>query len=109
LLEALIKKLPWQKGRQDSGYGKIKIWQSWWLKSDCYLIYYPEGSSIPEHTDPTPGYRHNRFNIELVKPEVGGEFVNGFYLKFDKRDWKRRAELVPGTGSIRTSHIWSRR
>lgn len=73
VLESLIKKLPWVRGRhQDGYYFKIKLFESKCLKSDLYLLYYPEGSHIPVHRDEVPGCRHHRMNVELVRPEVGG-------------------------------------
>lgn len=33
---------------------------------DFYVIDYPAGTSIPEHTDPVPGRRHWRANLRLL-------------------------------------------
>lgn len=69
----------WELGRQGSGYYKLKIFASEWLKMDCYILKYPEGSSVPRHIDKlTPKlsmyYDHNRLNIILKHPEKGGVF-----------------------------------
>jgi hypothetical protein len=75
----------WEKGRQDTGYSKLKIFQ--FLNMDCYLLKYKVGDYIPWHTDPVPGRKHYRLNIELKKAEEGGELrlrrcVNDlFYIK----------------------------
>ena len=67
--------MKWIKGRQDSGYLKIKIIESTKFKFDCYLIKYPTNSSIPKHTDKvTKDYTHNRINIILKKAKKGGIF-----------------------------------
>lgn len=60
----------WTKGRQNTGYEKLKIFQ--FLNMDCYILRYKVGDSIPIHTDPVPGYRHYRLNIVLKKARTGG-------------------------------------
>lgn len=65
----------WQKGRQNTGYEKLKIFQ--FLTFDCYILRYKVGDSIPTHTDPVEGYRHYRLNFELKKAEVGGKLRYG--------------------------------
>jgi hypothetical protein len=66
----------WQRGRQDTGYDKVLLLTGKWpLGFDCYLIKYPEGSSIPPHKDPVATGRHYRLNIILWKSPEGGEFV----------------------------------
>lgn len=66
----------WQSGRQASGYDKMLIVAALWpIPFDSYLIRYPEGSSIPPHTDPVRKGRHYRLNIVLKSPRSGGEFV----------------------------------
>jgi hypothetical protein len=67
--------LRWQRGRQASGYDKLLIAKSKWLRFDCYLLHFPEGSSIPPHTDPVRVGRHYRLSIVLKSPSAGGEFI----------------------------------
>lgn len=74
-MEGLIKKLPWEQGRQGTGYNKICLFMSRRLKCDCYFLYYPQGSEIPIHTDQVSGGRHYRLNIMLKKARKGGNFV----------------------------------
>lgn len=63
-----------QKGRQGSGYEKLKLWSIEKLKTDAYIIKYPEGSSITPHTDPVDGNKHYRLNLVLKRARVGGLF-----------------------------------
>jgi hypothetical protein len=66
----------WQSGRQGTGYDKmLLVVAPWPVPFDCYLIRYPEGSSIPPHTDPVQRGRHYRLNVILKSPQSGGEFV----------------------------------
>jgi hypothetical protein len=66
----------WQSGRQGSGYDKMLLLTAPWpIPFDSYLIRYPEGSSVPAHTDPVGVGRHYRLNIILKAPAAGGEFV----------------------------------
>ena len=63
----------WKRGRQETGYFKLKLLQ---LKNfDCYLLKFPQGSEIPEHIDPVMFKRHYRLNIVLKKARVGGKFL----------------------------------
>ena len=63
----------WEEGRQSGGYRKLTLAASKWLKFDCHLIVLPEGSEVPEHTDPAPGgYVHHRINITLTFAKRGG-------------------------------------
>jgi hypothetical protein len=77
-----MKWLVWERGRQNSGYYKMLlayckfpayirkyVW-GW----DLYLLWYPEGSEIPEHVDTIEGYCHYRINLVLKKCLSGGEF-----------------------------------
>ncbi len=41
-----MKLFKWDKGRQNSGYWKMPLAYSKWLKFDFYLIKFPEGSEI---------------------------------------------------------------
>src|SRR5688572_31222515 len=66
----------WQKGRQGSGYDKMLLLTAPWpVPFDSYLIRYPDGSSVPPHTDPVQRGKHYRLNIILKAPKAGGEFV----------------------------------
>ena len=62
----------WEQGRQGTGYLKRLLLRgkTW----DLYLLKYPEGSYIPAHKDPVPGFEHHRINIVLIKPKAGGQF-----------------------------------
>ena len=76
----------WQSGRQGSGYDKmLLLTASWPLAFDSYLIRYPEGASVPAHTDPVQDGRHYRLNIILKSPRSGGEFVCARPLYSSKR------------------------
>ena len=64
--------LRWDTGRQLSGYSKLLLATSKFLRFDCYLIKVPVGCAVPEHTDPSiEGYEHHRFNIEIKRPAIG--------------------------------------
>jgi hypothetical protein len=68
--------LRWQRGRQGTGYDKMLLLTAPWpVPFDSYLIRYPEGTSIPPHTDPVQQGRHYRLNIVLKAPKSGGEFI----------------------------------
>jgi hypothetical protein len=76
----------WQRGRQGSGYDKMLLLTAPWpLPFDSYLIRYPEGSSIPAHTDPVQEGRHYRVNVILKSPKSGGEFVCASPIYSSKR------------------------
>jgi hypothetical protein len=53
----------WEHGRQGTGYSKLRVYS--FLRTDCYLLYYPPGSHVPVHHDPVPGKRHWRANLIL--------------------------------------------
>lgn len=77
-----MKWLQWDYGRQGSGYSKLLLAMSKRLKFDCYILRFPDGVGIPEHTDPAvDGYEHHRLNIFLNSPCVGtGKVtINGPY------------------------------
>lgn len=63
----------WEKGRQNTGYEKLKIFQ--FLNMDCYILRYNPGDSIPWHTDLVPGRKHFRLNLTLKKAIDGGVFL----------------------------------
>jgi hypothetical protein len=63
----------WKTGRQGTGYEVLTLLCSEWLKADCYIIRYREGSSIPQHTDKVEtGYKHFRLNLVLRAASAGG-------------------------------------
>lgn len=65
--------LKWTKGRQDSGYYKMKLLSM--FNFDCYLLKFPVGSHIIYHMDPVKeGLKHYRLNLILNKSFKGGEF-----------------------------------
>jgi 2OG-Fe(II) oxygenase superfamily len=76
----------WQRGRQGSGYDRMLLLTAPWpLPFDSYLIRYPEGSSIPPHTDPVEHGRHYRLNVILKSSKSGGEFVCASPIYSSKR------------------------
>ena len=82
----------WNKGRQDSGYYKMLLAYSKWLKFDFYLIKFPEGSEIKPHVDKVESGKHFRLNIVIKKSKIGGIFncdetiVNTSRIKFFRPD-----------------------
>lgn len=65
----------WQQGRQSSGYSKMLLATLRWpIKFDAYLLKFPQGSEIAEHTDPVQQGKHYRLNIVLKAAQSGGEF-----------------------------------
>lgn len=68
--------LRWTKGRQGTGYEKLKIFEMGHSRIggiDAYLLLYKPGDSIPVHVDPVPGKRHYRLNLTLRNAKEGGE------------------------------------
>ena len=63
----------WGNDKFNTGYKVFTLFFS--KRFDCYLFYYPKGSLIPRHKDPSFGYRHYRLNIVLKKPDEGGQFL----------------------------------
>lgn len=64
----------WIKGRQGTGYYKMKLLPSLGFNFDCCLLKYEVGSYIPTHLDETlVDHCHHRFNL-IVKSCVGGNF-----------------------------------
>ena len=64
------------KGRQNSGYDKMKIIISSYFMFDVYILRFNEGSYIDTHVDKAKdGYEHHRINIILKSAREGGEFV----------------------------------
>lgn len=72
------KSFSWASGRQGSGYFKMAIIESFFpIPFDLYLLKFPDGSSIPEHTDKVKsGFKHYRLNIILKKSNSGGDFIS---------------------------------
>lgn len=61
----------WVEGRQGTGYlRKALIFGSFF---DLQLLKFPEGSYIPEHSDPVIHHRHYRINL-ILKNAIGGDF-----------------------------------
>lgn len=77
----------WVKGRQNTGYEKMLIFQFrlYGKGFDCYLLRYKVDDEIPAHVDPVPGKKHYRLNVTLVPAKVGGELF--FYRK---RKWVKQ-------------------
>ncbi len=97
----------WVFGRQNSGYSKVSLLESKFpIPFDVYILKFPEGSFIPEHTDPVKsGYKHFRFNIILKKSKSGGDFIsehnifNFSRLKFFRPDISKHSVTRVISGS----------
>jgi len=95
--------LTWQKGRQVANYAKMMLFDSSFF--DCYLLYYPPDSHLPEHVDFVPGHRHYRFNVILRTPKKGGDlkcsesYINTKRIKFFRSD--RPHSMTPIDKGIR--------
>ena len=75
-LRKILSRLPWQSGRQNSGYYKLKLLISTRFLFDVYILKFPEGSYIDNHRDPvTNDFDHYRMNIVLIPAIRGGKFV----------------------------------
>jgi hypothetical protein len=78
ILRFILEKMA-QKGRQGSGYYKLKLFSSKYFKRDAYLLFFPKGCIVPPHTDPISigphgeRYDHFRKNIDLWGKNNGGE------------------------------------
>ena len=71
-----MKALSWQRGRQGTGYDKMRLLSGGWpIGFDCYLIRYPIGSQIPPHKDPVRTGRHYRLNVIVWRSPKGREFI----------------------------------
>lgn len=83
----------WEKGRQGTGYLKMKIasGKTW----DCYLLKYPKGTMIGEHLDPVPGREHHRINFTFKRANGGWFFkvINGECVRFTQRYIKFRPDI----------------
>lgn len=78
----LKTRFSWIDGRQGSGYSKLKLFEMFKVfPMDIYLLKFPHGSFIPEHTDCVKaGYKHYRLNIILKKSVSGGEFLSESHI-----------------------------
>ena len=86
--------MKWEQGRHNSGSPKIEVILSPKYLFACYILKYPKGSEIPEHTDPVPkGYEHHRLNIVLWKGTGGQLKIDG--KPVNKRIIKFRPDLSP--------------
>jgi hypothetical protein len=65
----------WERGRQGTGYWKLKLFSSTMLMVDMWLLWYAVGVGIPTHSDPIPGYKHYRLNLILWQARAGGHFL----------------------------------
>jgi hypothetical protein len=109
----------WQRGRQGSGYDKLKIASAPWpLAFDCYLIRYPIGSQIPPHTDPVSERCHYRLNVVVRASPAGGEFfcADPIYesrrIKFFRPDLSEHSvsEVIGGPRYVLSiGWLWGRR
>lgn len=65
----------WNKGRQNTGYQKMKLFESIFLKMDMYIIKYNEGDYILKHKDTVDkNFNHHRLNLILKQSLEGGVF-----------------------------------
>ena len=67
--------LRWRRGRQGTGYEKLLLCESKFLKFDCYILRYKVGSKVPYHKDPVKSGKHFRLNIILQRAKKGGGFL----------------------------------
>jgi hypothetical protein len=67
-----IRRLPWERGRQRSGYDKLLLLEG--QRFDVYLLRFGVGSCVPPHRDPVDGAGHLRLNVILIPAQRGGEF-----------------------------------
>lgn len=66
--------MKWDKGRQNSGYLKFKVFSSKKLLMDCYILKFPTNSIIKPHKDKVEFGKHYRLNIVLTPFFKGGKF-----------------------------------
>ena len=84
-----MRNFKWENGRQNSGYLKMKIFESKLFKADCYILKYPKSSKIDPHTDEVEGHEHHRVNIILKKAKLGGGFYTKRKFQSQNRYYKR--------------------
>lgn len=76
-------KLNWEKGRQEGGYYKAKLFISKKFCFDIFLLKYPKWSYIPNHKDPVKdGFEHHRINVVLKMAKKGGIYKGQYDWKF---------------------------
>lgn len=86
----------WEEGRQHSGYFKMLLARSQWLKFDVYMLKFAKGASIPFHTDPVNNARHFRLNIVVKEARGGGQFLCDRPLwNFKDRVFYFRSDVSP--------------
>lgn len=73
-----LDNLPWEQGRQGSGYEKIlltKYFKPFVFQFDFYLLRFKPGSHIGWHVDPvSKGLQHYRANLFIRQAKRGGVF-----------------------------------
>ena len=75
-LRRLLARLPWQLGRQSSGYSKLALIISRRFLFDIYILKFPVGSYIDNHKDPVvDDFEHHRLNVILSPAIRGGKLV----------------------------------
>ncbi len=78
--------MTWEKGRQGTGYEKLRLFSSGRLRLDAWLLRAGPGVAVPSHVDPVfEGLAHWRANVILRPAESGGEFSGDHVLV----DWPR--------------------
>jgi len=90
----------WQRGRGGTGYRKLLLAQgrTW----DFYVIDYPAGVALHEHTDPVDGRRHFRVNVRLR----GDDTYVGESLWRTPRIVVFRPDIMPhGAGASKTRRV----
>ena len=90
--------MKWTKGRQGTGYFKMKLFESRKFHFDCYILRFPKGSKLITHVDKVNSdWEHHRFNFILKKAKVGGVF-HAWFMPRKKRNarWYRfRPDIHP--------------
>jgi len=113
MLKRWLESLPWQDGRQGTGYKKIRMFESKRLRADCYLLYYPTGTEIPVHVDRVLG-NHYRLNIILKQAKAGGEFqcaknICSFWrIRFFRSDFGHSVSKITSGYRLLLSFGWVR-
>ena len=69
--------MSWIRGRQETGYLKRPLFafRIGPLRTDAFVLKFPEGCDVPRHHDRVDGCRHYRLNVVLQHADRGGEFV----------------------------------
>ena len=91
----------WCGGRQGTGYQKMLLFRSQWLKCDLWLLRSSVGVEVPDHCDAAPaGFAHWRMNVVLRQARRGGIFsgddvrVNWPRLKVFRSDRPHRVTTI---------------